>query len=70
MRRLAQQNKGNFYTLSNLQVLQDSLQNQVPTPTVFRSEQLSDVINLWWIMLLIVGFASFEWGVRKFQGGY
>ncbi|WP_338793005.1 VWA domain-containing protein [Bernardetia sp. MNP-M8] len=70
MRRLAQQNKGNFYTLSNLQVLQDSLQNQIPTPTVFRSEQLSDVINLWWIMLLIVGFASFEWGVRKFQGGY
>lgn len=70
MRRLAQQNKGNFYTLSNLQVLQDSLQNQVPVPTVFRNEQLSDVINLWWIMLLIIGFASFEWGVRKFQGGY
>ncbi len=70
MRRLAQQNKGNFYTLSNLQVLQDSLQNQVPTPTVFRNEQLSEVINLWWIMLLIIGLASFEWGVRKFQGGY
>lgn len=70
MRRLAQQNKGNFYTLSNLQVLQDSLQNQVPTPTVFRNEQLSEVINLWWILLLIIGLASFEWGVRKFQGGY
>ncbi|AFM04457.1 hypothetical protein Fleli_2074 [Bernardetia litoralis DSM 6794] len=70
MRRLAQQNKGNFYTLNNLQVLQDSLQNQVPTPTVFRNEQLSEVINLWWIMLLIIGLASFEWGVRKFQGGY
>ncbi|WP_291720164.1 VWA domain-containing protein [Bernardetia sp.] len=70
MRRLANQNKGNFYTLSNLEVLQDSLENQVPTPTVFRNEQLSDVIHLWWIMLLIIGLASFEWGVRKFQGGY
>ncbi len=70
MRRLAKQNKGDFYTLSTLNILQDSLQNQVPTPTVFRNEQLSEVINLWWIMLLIIGLASFEWGVRKFQGGY
>lgn len=70
LKQIATQSAGTYFHLSQI----DSLQNQL-LRTEFKGIIHSETdriswINSLWVMLLIAGLLSLEWGLRKFWGGY
>jgi hypothetical protein len=61
---------GKFFAASNIQNLQNELQ-QAQAKSVIHSEETYDtIINLKWVFFLLLIMASVEWTLRKYLGSY
>lgn len=59
-----------FYP-KQLENLLDELKGRDDIKTISHSEKrYNDLVNLWWIMLIIIILLSFEWFMRKYFGTY
>jgi hypothetical protein len=59
-----------FYP-QQLDKLIESLKARDDIKTISHSEKrYNDLVNLWWIMLLLIALLSFEWFMRKYFGTY
>lgn len=69
--RLAQESGGQFFQENQWASLLDAIQNnQSIKPTTYELVKNQSVLNYKWLFFLLVLLLSFEWGVRKYLGGY
>jgi hypothetical protein len=70
LRSIAKQSKGGFWPHAQFSQAQESLLSNRPPDIIHTEESLTDVLRLPWLFALLILLASFEWGLRKFKGGY
>ena len=70
LRTMAQKNGGQFYTQNMITDLTEKLVNLKVPARIISTEDLIEVINLWWLLPLLLMLASLEWGLRKYFGTY
>ncbi len=70
LRTLAAKNKGRFYMANQLDALGADLGKRQPISQIHSSEVFAEVINLWWLLVLLLLLAFLEWGTRKYKGAY
>ncbi|TAF31416.1 MAG: VWA domain-containing protein [Cytophagales bacterium] len=70
LRNLASKNNGQFYTESSLEALLKNLSERKAISRIHSSETFEEVIDLWWLLVLLLLLAFLEWGVRKYKGAY
>ncbi len=70
LRTLSNENNGDFVNYKNIIELRKSLENKGLVNKVVSNEELKDFINLRWILVLLIVFATIEWSLRKYFGGY
>jgi hypothetical protein len=70
LRTLANENNGDFVYSNNIIELRNSLEKRGLINKVVAQEELKDLINLRWLLIVILILASVEWVLRKFFGSY
>ncbi|MFT4739646.1 MAG: hypothetical protein ACI9L9_000419 [Marivirga sp.] len=70
LRTLAYKNGGDFYTQNKMTDLTDKLTSTKVPSRLINTEDLREIINLWWLLPLLLLLASTEWGLRKYFGSY
>ncbi|MFT5886773.1 MAG: hypothetical protein ACI9IP_003242 [Arcticibacterium sp.] len=70
LRTLALKNGGEFYTQNTISDLKDKLTSTKVPSRLINTEDLREIINLWWLLPLLLLLASTEWGLRKYFGSY
>ncbi len=70
LRLLASKNGGAFVSGDNVSNLKDQFLNQVPPSRLEAQELQEPFLNLPWVLIVILIFASTEWFLRKYHGGY
>jgi hypothetical protein len=70
LRKLATQQNGSFYDVNSVGDLSKKIIDAKPKNKIHTAETFSQIINFWWIMVLILSLISLEWVVRKRMGGY
>lgn len=71
LKQLAVNHNGKFEMLSNYKaILKDLNQRTDIVPVSYSSSIYRQLIDYWWILLLIVFLFIAEWGIRKYLGGY
>jgi hypothetical protein len=69
--KLAEKTDGALFYPDNLSELADSVLNlKHLKPMLYENFKTRSVLNLFWILILILGFLSAEWFARKYFGGY
>lgn len=70
LRNLSTKSGGRFYQLSELDQLNQDLQQQDLKSTVYAEEDYLPVINLEWLFFVLLLLISAEWFIRKYSGSY
>ncbi|MDG1262212.1 MAG: hypothetical protein P8O05_10665 [Flavobacteriales bacterium] len=71
LNQLAEMNGGKMVYPSDLLSLKDEIANSGQAVTIsYERTQLTDLINLKWILALLLGLLSIEWLTRKRSGSY
>ncbi|MBL7859227.1 MAG: hypothetical protein JNM57_16160 [Cyclobacteriaceae bacterium] len=70
LRKLSANTGGKFYTVSQIQQLQQDLAKTKAKSIIHSEETYSALINLKWIFILLLALVSTEWFLRKFFGSY
>jgi hypothetical protein len=70
LRNIARKTNGSFYMPASLDTLAEKLLQNPPPDLIQSSEEQEEIINLKWLFFLLLGFATIEWGLRKYLGGY
>jgi hypothetical protein len=70
LRKLSSGTGGQFYTSSEVDELQATLQRSEAKSIIHTEESYDSVINLKWVFWLLVLLVSAEWFLRKFYGSY
>ncbi|WMJ73413.1 VWA domain-containing protein [Cytophagaceae bacterium ABcell3] len=70
LRNLASQTSGTFALPSDLSSVKETLLGKQTKSIIHSTEELSEIINQWWLLLVLLLIISVEWGTRKFKGGY
>lgn len=70
LRTLASNSQGNFYSLNDLEALEEDIKSESLPARLINTEDLREIINLRWLLPLLILLATIEWGYRKFLGGY
>ena len=70
LKQIATKSGGAYFHLSQMEALQNQLLNTDYKGIIHSDADRSPLINSIWVMLLIAGLLSAEWGLRKFLGGY
>jgi hypothetical protein len=69
--RLAQENGGALYLPDQIDALADAILSSEDMVTVsYERTKLSDAINLWVILVILLALLSLEWLLRKWSGTY
>lgn len=70
LRQLSQNTGGQFSDLDGLDALVTGLIANRPPDRLQSSEELVELIQVKWLLLLLILLASIEWALRKYSGGY
>ena len=70
LRQLAAQSGGTFYKGANAGAIVNDLTKRATSARLSSTESLNEIINWRWIFFIILGLASIEWALRKYNGGY
>ncbi|MGL4629594.1 MAG: vWA domain-containing protein [Leadbetterella sp.] len=70
LKTMAAESKGRFVAANQLSSLQDYLIKNKPNGTIYTKDDLRDIINFKWILVLLIGLATIEWATRKYLGQY
>lgn len=71
LKQLAVNHTGKFEQLKNYQKVIDDLNNRTDiVPISYASSIYKQLIDYWWILVLVVLLFTAEWGIRKYLGGY
>ncbi|MBK6978765.1 MAG: hypothetical protein IPH28_18110 [Cytophagaceae bacterium] len=70
LKTLSNENNGDYVYYKNVIELRNSLKSKGLINKVVSNEEMKDLVSLKWILFLLIALASFEWGYRKFLGGY
>ena len=70
LRELADRNGGNFHTMDDTDNLLREFGEKEARGVIYSTEKYLPAINLLWILLLLIGMVSLEWGIRKYHGSY
>lgn len=70
LRTLAIENDGDFVHADHIIELRHSLEEKGLLNRVVAQEDLKDLINLRWLLVLILAVATAEWVMRKYFGSY
>ncbi len=70
LRTLSQENNGDFVNEKNIIELRNSLEKSGLVNKILANEELKDLINFRWLLLLILLLATAEWVIRKYIGSY
>lgn len=70
LQELARKTEGRFYLPERLDSLQQNLLDTRKPNLLHSTEDLQELINLWWIFFLLLGLITIEWVTRKYQGSY
>lgn len=70
LRQIAAKSGGGYFHLSQIEELKNQLLNTDFKGIIHSDTDRSLLINSFWMLLLISGLLSAEWGLRKFWGGY
>lgn len=68
LRNLSQQSGGSFQT--ETAPLLELLKKRKPASLLHAQEQVSEFVGLGWVLALLLGLSTLEWGLRKWKGGY
>jgi hypothetical protein len=69
--KLAQQHRGEMVYPNALDALQNKLLSRDDIkPVSYSEKKLKELIHLKWVFFLLLGLLSFEWFLRKRNGGY
>ena len=67
--QLSKQSGGKMVYKQELDKLAQDLQNsELIKPITYSHKKLTDLLNLKWICLLLIGLLSIEWFLRKYNG--
>jgi hypothetical protein len=62
---------GKMFPKDSIAAVYDEIQNRNDLVNVeYKYLRYSDVIDVWWLMLIVVILISAEWFIRKYSGGY
>jgi hypothetical protein len=62
---------GAVFSLADMAKIPDLLlQKEALVPIAYYEQQVSDLINLKWILFLLFGLLAFEWFIRRYSGAY
>ncbi len=70
LRQLAEKTNGKFFTVNQIDKMVEAIINNIKPNLIHSTEELSEFINLKWLFFLLLALATFEWAMRKYQGGY
>ena len=70
LRKLADNNGGDFYPAEDIDQLTADLNTQEAKGIIHTEEDYLPIINLKWIFFLLLALITFEWVARKYSGGY
>jgi hypothetical protein len=70
LRQLANQNKGKFYQVAEIEQLRDEFLNEKPADVIHTQEQFENLLTNYWLFLIFMLLASIEWTTRKLKGAY
>lgn len=70
LKTLSASNNGDFVDFKNIIELRKSLDKKGLTNKVISNEELKDIINIKWLLVLIIILAALEWVLRKYFGQY
>jgi hypothetical protein len=60
-----------MFPKDSIAAVYDEIQNRNDLVNVeYKYLRYSDVIDIWWLMLIVVILISAEWFIRKYSGGY
>lgn len=70
LKRLSKETGGKFYLPDGLKDLEKDLEINPAKGVVHSFEDNLEIIHMKWLFFLILGFAGFEWFLRKYHGAY
>ncbi len=71
LRQLSTKHNGAFYKATELKTALENIKKNTDITTVSYIEKKTDeLINVKWIFFLLLTLLTFEWVVRKYEGGY
>ena len=71
LKNISENTNGSFYLPSEINKLALDITNRDDILTInYKEKSFKDMIDYKWIFFLIVFLLSFEWFIRKFNGGY
>ncbi len=71
LNNISENTNGRFFNPKALNELSDELLNRKDiVSVVYQEKTFSDFIDYKWLFILIIVLLTFEWFVRKYQGGY
>lgn len=70
LRTIAKQTNGKFHLASDAATLQQYLLDNKPPELIHSQEEFVELMNQYWIIIILLLLATFEWFMRKFKGGY
>jgi hypothetical protein len=70
LKQLSQQTGGKFYNNTQIEQLKTQLLSHNAPDKIDSTEELKELINLRWLIILILLLSTIEWTLRKYWGGY
>lgn len=70
LQNVSAESGGNFYLPEDIEKLYNNLLDDRPPNIIYSTEQLSEIIDLSWLMIVLIIGISVEWSIRKIKGGY
>lgn len=70
MYNIAEQNAGKMFRKNQFDQLLEELKNKKAPAISHEQVEISELINLNWLLFLIVSLLGIEWSIRKFNGVY
>lgn len=70
LRDLATENGGEFFTVSEMDRLAQTLSTQQATGKIYTSELFLPLVDLKWLFFVLLLLVATEWGLRKYMGSY
>lgn len=70
LKELSMKSGGKYYDIPQLKKIETDLKEKENKAIIHSNEELQDIINFPWLLVLLIILASVEWSVRKYAGGY
>lgn len=71
LKNIAENSGGRFYLPAQMNELSKDLkENEELVTVVYQEKSFDDLIDYWWLFIVIFVLMSVEWFVRKYQGAY